>query len=326
MNQEPVEKFILIDTDAGGDDAWAIFIAVAAHRASSSTGINIVGLTTTCGNASVENVSENVTRTLLTVDENTLPIYKGMSEYMMIPFKHLEEPPYNGDDGFGDASLPDIPPRLEAEHAVAAIIRLAEEYKGKLTIIALGPLTNLAMAIKLKPEIKGYIKEVFILGGNMDGLGNTTSAAEFNFFVDPEAAAIVVNSYPPCPLIILPWEICLTATSTYAFRTETLRSLNTPQIQLMDAVEAKNLDKNRESWLPPDAVLMACALDNAIILERQDQFAGVEVNGTLTRGMLVVDKARQTGNPPNIQLITKVNVTEYEGLLIWAAGGAKSSG
>ncbi|CAL8109770.1 unnamed protein product [Orchesella dallaii] len=296
-------------------------MAVAAHKASSTTGIRIVGITTTCGNASLDNVTVNVTRTLQTVNENTLPIYKGMSEFIMAPFSHIQQPPYNGEDGFGDADLPEIPERVEAEHSVLAIIRLAEQYKGKLTIIALGPLTNLAMAVKIKPEIKGFIKEVFILGGNMDGLGNATPSAEFNFLVDPEAAAIALDSYPPCPLIILPWEICLTATSTYEFRTETVRNLNTPQVQLMDAVEAKNLELNRESWLVADGILMSCALDNSIILEKQDHFARVEVDGTLTRGMLVVDKARIVEDPPNVQLITRLNVPAFETLLLWAAGG-----
>ncbi|CAL8109771.1 unnamed protein product [Orchesella dallaii] len=274
-----------------------------------------------------------------------------MSEFIMAPFSHIQQPPYNGEDGFGDADLPEIPERVEAEHSVLAIIRLAEQYKGKLTIIALGPLTNLAMAVKIKPEIKGFIKEVFILGGNMDGLGNATPSAEFNFLVDPEAAAIALDSYPPCPLIILPWEICLTATSTYVskthirvhkyelvqfqtyfenqnilfrlkeFRTETVRNLNTPQVQLMDAVEAKNLELNRESWLVADGILMSCALDNSIILEKQDHFARVEVDGTLTRGMLVVDKARIVEDPPNVQLITRLNVPAFETLLLWAAGG-----
>lgn len=93
---------------------------------------------------------------------------------------------------------------------------------GKLTIVALGPLTNLAMAVKLKPEIKTYIKEIYILGGNMDGLGNTTAAAEFNFYVDPESAAICLDSYPPCKLIILPWETALKATSTLVRKKYTL--------------------------------------------------------------------------------------------------------
>lgn len=96
-----------------------------------------------------------------------------------------------------------------------AIIRLAEEHKGKLTIVCLGPLTNLAMAVKLKPEIKTYIKELFILGGTFNGQGNATAAAEFNFFCDPEAAFMCIDSYTPkCKTTLLPWETCLKATST----------------------------------------------------------------------------------------------------------------
>jgi len=153
-----------------------------------------------------------------------------------------------------------------------------------------------------------------------------TSSAEFNFFVDAEAAAMSVDSYPDsesgsCSLHIVPWEVGIKASSTLEFRKDVLGVMNTPQIQLLNAIEATNLGKAKDTWLPPDAVVMACAINPNIIQTSGEYYARVEVAGTHTRGMLAVDKANTLGQPPNVNLITNVNVEAYESYLIWAAGG-----
>ncbi|CAG7837635.1 unnamed protein product [Allacma fusca] len=161
------EKLVLIDTDAGTDDAWAIFMCLAAHH-DPKIPLKVVGLTCVTGNTAVDNVTVNVTRTLQTVGEANIPIFRG-SESALVFAYDIGDDPYHGKDGFGDANLPPVQPTLEAEHAVNGIIQLAELYKGNLTILALGPLTNLATAVRLKPEIKHWIKDLYILGGNHSG-------------------------------------------------------------------------------------------------------------------------------------------------------------
>src|SRR2546429_6858587 len=98
------ERLVLIDCDTGTDDAWGLVLALAAQR--DLTNFRIVGITTTCGNTDVDNVANNVTRTLDTVQDTTTPIFRGMESPMLNPFKFIEVPPFHGEDGFGDAGLP----------------------------------------------------------------------------------------------------------------------------------------------------------------------------------------------------------------------------
>lgn len=180
---------------------------------------SIVGITTVHGATTVDHAVNNVSRILQTGETLPhVPIFKGMDSTLLDSNKNTPRPAFFGSDGFGDAK--NLPPvhhqQVDQEHAVNAMIRLAETYKGRLTIIALGPLTNLAMAVKLKPEIKSFIKEIYVLGGNSEGIGNMTVSSEFNFFVDPEAAHIVLKNFNLCPVYILPWETCMrSAASTH---------------------------------------------------------------------------------------------------------------
>lgn len=172
----------------------------------------IVGITTVNGGTTTGNAVANVSRIMQ--ETGTVPIpyplFKGMESSIVGKPGSTPKPSFFGSDGFGDPkNLPSllVPPIIEKEHGVNAIIKLAERYKGRLTVLTFGPLTNLAMAVRLKPEIRNYIKEIFIVGGNMEGVGNMTVTSEFNFFVDPEAASIVLESFHSCPIYLLPWEI-----------------------------------------------------------------------------------------------------------------------
>lgn len=118
--------------------------------------------------------------------------------------------PFHGTDGFGDYPFPPLDyterPNYSRENGVVALSRLTNEFAGKLTIAALAPLTNLAMAARLYPDILSKPKAICIMGGNVEGEGNITVSAEFNFAVDPEAAFITLDSYT-CPIHVVPWEV-----------------------------------------------------------------------------------------------------------------------
>lgn len=318
--QKQEQKLVIIDTDAGTDDAWALFMAIAAHK-DEAVPFKIEAFTCCHGNTTVQNVAKNVTRTLQTVNENTIPVYQG-SEFPLT-VKLIVEENYHGDDGFGDADLPPIEAVLEAEHGVLALIRLAEEKKGLLSVLALGlgPLTNLAMAIRLKPEIKDFFKEIVVMGGNIEGLGNTTPGGEYNFLSDVEAACTVLENYT-CPIIIVPWETCSRyATSTYPFRVEVLGNMGTAQIELLNAIEANILESVTGSWLAPDPVAAAVLIEPAVATKTEFQYCTVELQGMHTRGMMVVDRNGFLEKPPNCTLITDVDLPLYEKMLVWAAGG-----
>jgi len=134
-------------------------------------------------------------------------VFRGSESPILYPFK-LDYNPFVGLDGFGDSKLPPplLTPIIQEEHAVNAIRRLAEGYASKgqpLSILALAPLTNLALALRMDPNIANYLREVVILGGNIPGEGLERS--EFNFDADAEAAFIVLQNMNPTPIKIVPW-------------------------------------------------------------------------------------------------------------------------
>ena len=121
---------------------------------------------------------------------------------------------FHGIDGFGDAAHEEEADlsSLQTEHAVNALVRLVKENPGQITLVALGPLTNVAMAMRMDAEFASNLKAMYIMGGNTEGVGNITVSAEFNFHSDPEAAFIVLSNVR-CPTYIAPWELCLLKTS-----------------------------------------------------------------------------------------------------------------
>lgn len=136
-------------------------------------------------------------------------MFIGVRQPLVHPFIHQIEP-FHGSDGFGDNPFTPLDyktaPNFSSEHGVLAMCRLAKEYEGKLTILALAPLTNLAMAARLDPSICHSLEAIYTMGGNVEGEGNATVSAEFNFAVDPEAAFITLSSFS-CPLNVVPWEV-----------------------------------------------------------------------------------------------------------------------
>jgi len=315
------ENVVLIDTDGGCYDAWALFLALT----SSDKNLKIVGITTVNGCTTVDNAVKNVSRVLQAVGKR-IPLYKGADSSLLgTSGSKTPRPSFFGSDGFGDpANLPMLTaePQVEPEPAAVGIIKLAHKYKGRLSILSIGALTNLAMAVKLKPEIRNFIKEIFILGGNSEGVGNMTVASEFNFFVDPEAAKIVLENFSSCPLYILPWETCLrSAASTYDFRMNSIGKLSTSPVNLLNKIEETILGKYNDRWIAPDAVVVACFLHRQIMSKTEMYHCTVELQGTHTRGMMVVDKNFVRQKPANVILITEVQLKEYEKILMEAMGG-----
>lgn len=177
---------ILIDTDPGHDDLLAILLAAAAER------IDLKAITTVSGNAPVENTTDNALRIVdyLNLD---IPVYAGCAQSMTHRYVYPTE--FHGASGMDSAGA-DFPPsrhRAQPTHAVNAIIDWARRLEGELTLVAIGPLTNLASALIAEPQLVSLLKEVIIMGGSL-GRGNITPAAEFNIWADPRAAKLVFES------------------------------------------------------------------------------------------------------------------------------------
>lgn len=185
--EKPLRRFI-IDTDTGSDDVWAIIEALRAIDI-----VRVEAITVVCGNLPLDLCVKNAMLAVDAAGTYVPPVYRGMERPLRNP-EAFYAPEVHGADGLGGMDLPMPERRVETKHAMDAIIDLVMANPGQIEIVTCGPLTNLAMAIRKEPRLAGNIKKAWILGGSASGAGNMTSTAEFNVYVDPEAASIVLNS------------------------------------------------------------------------------------------------------------------------------------
>ncbi|XP_063237952.1 uncharacterized protein LOC134539685 isoform X1 [Bacillus rossius redtenbacheri] len=194
---------LVVDVDVGSDDAMGLMVVAAAERKGSA---RLLGVTCVHGNTDLDHVCANALKTLHTIGRLDVPVYRGAHASLVDTMKRAED--IHGGDGFGDfeyEGAPDVETHLQKEHAVLYLTRVVRETPGSITLLCLGPLTNIALAIRMDKDFCTNVKEIIIMGGNVEGIGNVTAAAEFNFHCDPEAAYITVHNMK-CPVTILPWE------------------------------------------------------------------------------------------------------------------------
>ncbi len=189
---------IIIDTDVGSDDAVAILMALREPS------VEVIAVTTVCGNVNMEQATINAFRSIDAAGTYVPPVYKGAYRPLMRDAVTAEN--VHGQDGMGDMGLPVPDMKAEEEHAVEAIIRLVKENPGEIEIVALGPATNLALAIMKDPNVMKQVKHIYSMGSGGYGMGNVTSVAEFNVFVDAEAYKVMVDF--PVPKTLIGIDIC----------------------------------------------------------------------------------------------------------------------
>jgi inosine-uridine nucleoside N-ribohydrolase len=177
---------LILDVDTGTDDALALAYAVASPR------IELVAVTTVAGNVDVEKTTANTLSVLDWLGGGDVPVHRGASRPLVRP--HQDASYFHDEGGLGGARLPSSTRSIGADRGPAAIIRLARQDPGMLTLVALGPLTNLAIALNVEPALPELLKSLVVMGGAFTVPGNTTHAAEFNILVDPEAADQVFSA------------------------------------------------------------------------------------------------------------------------------------
>lgn len=295
-----VEVRLIIDTDAGIDDAQAIMLALTAP------GVIVEAITTVTGNVHVDKVVHNVF-TVLDVMKAVVPVYRG-AELPLLPGYWQPEVRVHGEDGLGDYRH--HPPRrfaVEAGPAAAALVRLADSAPGALTLVGLGPMTNIALACKLDAGFARKIKRFVYMGGAFHGMGNTKNvSAEFNVFCDPEAALIVLDAFPHAEMIS--WETTLKHPFTWQ-EYDSLVEISTPAGRFLRDITCAHASQARQHssrFLLPDPLAMAVALDPGLVTESREQFVTVEVHGSTTRGQTVIDHFNLTGSEPNVRIVTRL--------------------
>lgn len=314
------DRYVVFDCDIGTDDAWALIMLIKAETEFKK--FKTLGVTCVFGNTDVTNGARNAIRVLDSIDRPDIPIYKGCSNAILRP-QHVRTSFFHGKDGFGDvkhSSEVDMN-RIEKTHAVNAMYEFASKHPKKVSFVLLGPLTNFAMCMNMYDDFLDKVRDVWIMGGNIRGKGNVTHSAEFNFFSDPEAAQIVFEK-AKTPITILPWETCIDGDFgiTWDWRLNTLGSVKSKAVELMNLTEIAILGpKAFPKWIVCDAILCAAFLFPEKLIARSRQYhATVELNGTYTRGQMVLDHLRR--KELNARVIEEIHRENYRKVISWTAG------
>jgi purine nucleosidase len=182
---------IIIDCDPGVDDAIALLLAFA-----SPDEIELVGITTVIGNVSLPLTTRNALRVTAMANRQDVPVYAGCSRPIVLP-RVQRGASVHGTDGLGDLGVPDATHPIQGQHAVDFIIDTILREPGEITLCPIGPMTNIALALIKEPSIAAKIKQIVFMGGAAFSPGNTATDAEFNIWIDPHAAQVVLSSGIP---------------------------------------------------------------------------------------------------------------------------------
>ncbi len=294
-------KKIFIDSDCGIDDAVAIMMALASPE------IEVTGIGAVAGNVGLDHVVDNITRLLAYFGREDIPVFRGASSSLL--GHKLRAGGVHGKNGFGDVELPSAGKSEEELPAPGGLYKTAKEHGG-LTLIAIGPLTNVAIALNLYPDLKKYIGDMVIMGGAIN-YGNVTKFAEFNFAADPEAAQFVFDS--GIPLTIVPWDAALKA----LFTEKDLESLGLSGTKAGDLflelqqTPMRYLEKIYGGKVAgqPDPLAMAYVIDDSIASHRIKSDLKMELNNNVMRGASV------TCSGTSMDIIMEIDKSKFSTIL-----------
>ena len=286
-------KFI-IDTDTASDDAVALLMALEWKD------VEVEAVTIVSGNMPVEQGSINARYTIELCNKST-PVYVGADKPLKKKREHADW--FHGPDGMGGMNYPEPKEKALEESGVDILIKRFKEKPGEITLVTLGPLTNIALAINKDPSIVSCIKNIVVMGGSSCSVGNVTPAAEYNIWCDPEAADIVFNSGHP-DITMVGWELCRGDANITEEEMEYVYSFKTLKGDF--AIDCnKHALESSQNWLGdpglglPDPVAMSVALDESVIINQSRHNVKVVLDGP-SRGMTIVDQLHVGENEPNI--------------------------
>ncbi len=303
-------KKIIIDTDPGQDDAVAILLALASPE-----DIEVLGITCVAGNVPLDLTSKNARIVCELAGKTDVKVYAGCDRPLgrdLVTAEHV-----HGKTGLDGPDLPDPVMPLQQGHAVDFIIEQLRTYApGTVTLCPLGPLTNIATAFEKAPDIVSRVARIVLMGGGYFEGGNITPAAEFNIYVDPQAADIVFKS--GAPIVVMPLDVTHKALVTKA-RNDAFRDIGTPVgiavAQMTDFFERFDKEKYGSEGAPLHDPCVTAYLINPDLFSGRHINVEIETQSDLTLGMTVADWWRVSGRAPNATFMNTIDADGFFSLL-----------
>jgi purine nucleosidase len=297
-------KHIILDTDPGIDDSLAILLALASPE------IKLDGLSVVHGNSSTAQGTINALSVLELAKASHIPVYQGCDLPLVQP--SLLAPETHGEHGIGYAKLPAPQTKPQVQKGSDFLIERIVSAPGQVTLVCIGPLTNVAMAIRQEPRIVESVKEVFIMGGALRHEGNTTPLAEFNTFVDPHAARIVFHS--GMPITLTPLDV----TYQCIFLPDDLNRL----LKINSPITTFIADATRFYMEFHDEYqkIAGCVINDPLTLaltftpelcDYQDLYVDVDLSGGVSMGKTFADFYHMTGKPANMKVALGVRPRDF---------------
>src|SRR6266545_7867156 len=299
-----IPKRILFDTDPGIDDACAILLALASPE------LSVEGLSIVHGNCSLEQATTNALSVLELANASHIPVAHGCELPLVQPSLLALET--HGDTGLGYAKLPEPHSQPIVQHGIDFLIEKILASPGEITVVAIGPLTNIALAIRQEPRMVAALKEIIIMGGALRHEGNTTALGEFNTYVDPHAAYIVYHAGIPATLVPLDVTYQCILTSGDINRLQKIDSPITKFIE--DAtrfyMEFHDEYQQIEGCVINDPLALALTFAPELCIY-QELPMDVDISGGISMGKTVADFYNYGKQPPNMKVASEVRARDF---------------
>lgn len=300
---------LIVDTDTGSDDCWAIIEALRAADV-----VRVEAVTVVCGNFPLDLCVKNAMLAIEAAGTYLPPVYRGM-ERPMLEAKIFQADFVHGSDGLGEMHLPPSARPVESAFAPDAIIDLVMANPGEIEIATIGPLTNVAMALLKEPRLAKNIKKLWILGGTAGAQGNLSPAVEYNVGTDPEAASIVLNA--ETDKLFVTWD---TARGDTEITPEDVARLlrSGTEAGRFCALCTRSLQQyyrrlyGKDSFGVVDSMLLTAALYPEVMEDVYTANCAVELQGGETRGYLRIDRYGRLKKEPNAAICPRINAAAYK--------------
>lgn len=302
-------KKILFDTDPGIDDACAILLALASPE------LSIEGLSIVHGNCSLQQATRNALSILELANASRIPVAVGCELPLVQP--SLLAPETHGNTGLGYAELPEPRTRPVIQHGIDFLIEKILASPGEVTLVAIGPLTNVALAIRQEPRIIRAVKDVIVMGGAIRYEGNTTALGEFNTFVDPHAAHMVYHSGMPITLVPLDVTYQCVLTSDDVKR---IRQVDSPVTKFVEAstnfyMEFHDSYQGIQGCVINDPLALALTFAPELCTY-QELYVDVDIAGSVSMGKTIGDFYNYGKKPANMKVALGVRPRDFIDLFV----------